>query len=172
MTAFATLINDGTEAGRACALRPVTPVSGDFTYQTTDPATNRLIGTADVPHDVAGGHSQSFVFAFTPDAALDPTDVELRFDCSNSCGPAPVVRGLNTFLLSASEQPTPDVVALAATIDGDGIVKIPGETGTGVFSVASVNVGIGGAIRVEASTATAPALPSGWLGAGRRRLTV
>lgn len=151
VTAFATLINGGLALGEDCALRPVTAVPGEFIYQTTDSATNQLEGTANVPRDIPAQGSQSFVFAFTPDAALEPTDVELRFDCSNS-GPADVVTGLNTFLLSASEQPVPDVVALAATIGSNGIVEIPGENGTGVFSVASVNVGVGGTIRVSADS--------------------
>lgn len=90
--------------------------------------------------------------SFTPSAVIDPTDVELRFDCSNSCGPAPVVRGLNTFLLSATEQPAPDVVALVASLNGDGIVEIPADTNAGIFSVASVNLGAGGSITVAADT--------------------
>ena len=151
MTAFATLINAGTAVGEDCAVRPVTPVPCEFIYQTTNPATNQLVGIANVPRDIPAGAAQSFVFAFTPDAALEPTDVKLRFDCSNS-GPANVVTGLNTFLLSASEQPVPDVVALGATFQQNGIVDIPGVNGIGVFSVASVNVGAGGEIKVTADT--------------------
>ena len=40
----------------------------------------------------------------------------------------------------------PDVVALAATVSNDGVVSIPGASGTGVFAVATVNVGGGGTI--------------------------
>jgi hypothetical protein len=50
--------------------------------------------------------------------------------------------------LSASATPVPDLVALVATLNNDGIVSIPGANGTGVFSVASANVGAGGAITV------------------------
>jgi len=39
---------------------------------------------------------------------------------------------------------------LAATLNNDGIVNIPGATGTGVFSVASVNVGGSGSITASA----------------------
>jgi hypothetical protein len=49
-------------------------------------------------------------------------------------------------------------VALAATPTGDGIAIIPGVTGIGVFSVASVNVGTAGTISVSADTGGA-ALP-------------
>ena len=58
--------------------------------------------------------------------------------------------GLNTLLLSASPTPVPDIVALAASLDGDGRVKIPGTHGTGVLQVAAANVGATGTLTVSA----------------------
>jgi hypothetical protein len=46
--------------------------------------------------------------------------------------------GLNTVLLSASANPVPDIVALGATLSGDGIVNIPGVAGIGAFAVATI----------------------------------
>jgi len=43
-------------------------------------------------------------------------------------------------------------VALAATLTNDGIVNVAGAGGTGVFAVASVNVGTGSQITVTADT--------------------
>jgi hypothetical protein len=63
--------------------------------------------------------------------------------------------GLNTLLLSASTTPVPDIVALAGTLTNDGIVNVPGATGTGVFAVATSNVGAGGSITVSADTGSA-----------------
>ncbi len=60
--------------------------------------------------------------------------------------------GLNTLLLSASDFPVPDIVALGATLNNDGIVNIPGTNGTGVFAVATVNLGAGGMITASADT--------------------
>ena len=100
------------------------------------------------------GAAQSFVLAFTPTAAFPPTDVQLSFDCTNS-NPAPVNSGLNTLLLSASNTPVPDIVALAATITNDGIVNVPGTNGTGAFSVATVNVGASSSIIASADTGAA-----------------
>lgn len=84
-------------------------------------------------------------------AAFSPTEVELQFDCSNT-GAAPTFVGLNTLLLSASDTPTPDIVALAATLSGDGIADIAGVTGTGAFAVAVANVGVTGAITASVDT--------------------
>ena len=139
-TAFATMINAGQSTATSCSVVPITNIPATFLYQTTNPATNQIIGTPNTPVNVAGGAAQSFVLAFTPTAPFPPTDVQLSFDCTNS-NPAPVNSGLNTLLLSASNTPVPDIVALAATTTNDGIVNIPGANGTGAFAVATVNVG-------------------------------
>jgi len=87
-----------------------------------------------------------------------PIDVPITFRCANASG-APVVSGLDTLLLSASTTPTPDIIALAATLDGDGIVNIPGTTGTGFFAVATVNLSAAGLVSATASTPTGVELP-------------
>jgi len=48
----------------------------------------------------------------------------------------------------------PDIVALAASGD-PGYVDIPGATGTGVFAVATVNLGIDATITAAANTGAA-----------------
>ncbi len=153
-TAFATMINPATATATSCGITPVTSVPASFSYQTTDPATNALTGTPDTPVDIVAGGVQSFVFAFTPTATIPSTDVELAFDCANS-DPAPVTIGLNTLLLSASTNPVSDIVALAATPTGDGIVNLPGDTGANAFAVATVNVGSQGTITAAADTGSA-----------------
>jgi hypothetical protein len=90
-------------------------------------------------------------------APLAPTDVELRFGCDQA-ETARTIRGVNTLLLSASTQPTPDIVALAATADNDGIATVTPPSGTGAFAVAIVNVGAPGHIIASADTGAA-ALP-------------
>jgi len=150
-SAFATVINTSNTAATDCSIAPQTSVAADFAYQTTD-ASNALVGTPNTPTDIAAGGSQNFIFAFTPTATFSPTEVLLNYDCTNSV-PAPVTVGLNTLLLSASATPVPDIVALAATPTGDGIVDLPGTNGSNAFSVATVNVG-------STDTITASATPS------------
>jgi hypothetical protein len=58
--------------------------------------------------------------------------------------------GLNTLLFSASAMPVSDIIALAATLNNDGIVNFPGTNGTGAFAVAAVNV-----VATETITASA-----------------
>jgi hypothetical protein len=153
-TAFATIINAGSDTAILCAPALVTGLAATFTYQTTDPATNQVIGSANTPISVGAGAMQSFVFALTPTAPIAPTDVQLSFDCANT-DPAPINVGVNTLLLSASVTPVPDIVALAATATNDGVVNIPGTNGTGAFAVATVNVGANGSITASADTGSA-----------------
>jgi hypothetical protein len=139
-TAFATIINAATTTAVGCGITPLERLNAMFTYQTTDPMTNALTGTANAPVDVPAGGLQTFVIAFTPTSPFDLSDVSLIFTCENTIS-APIQSGLNTLLLSASAAPVPDIVALVATPSLDGIVTIPGAAGTGVFAVATVNVG-------------------------------
>ena len=155
VTAFATIINTGTTAGSGCSISPATSLPVTFVYQTTNPTTNALTGTANTPVSIAGNNgSQSFVVALTPSAAFAPTNVAFNFICSNVAS-APVVTGLNTLLLSASTTPTPDVVALAATMQNDGIVHVTGTPSEGEFAVATDNLGSGDTITVAANTGAA-----------------
>ena len=153
-TAFATIINSGTETATGCSLVPLTPMVGRYFFQTTNPATNEIIGTRNGRVDIAAGALQTFIFGVTPGETLEGVNVRLRYDCDNT-DPANFVVGINTLQLSASTTPVTDVVALAATESEDGIVNLAPATGNGVFAVATVNVGVSGTVFVEADTGSA-----------------
>ena len=149
--ALTTIINAGNNIGIECGLSLGSAIPATFAYQTTNPVTNQLTGTVNTPVNIAAGGSQSYVFAITPSAPFIASDVSIKAGCANS-SPAATIIGVNTLLLSASTSPVPDIVALAATASNDGIVNIPGATGTGAFAVASVNVGATATITVSADT--------------------
>jgi hypothetical protein len=154
-TAFATVIASGTEAATNCTIVPASNIPASFEFRMTNPETNAVTGGPNVPATIPPGGLQTFVVAFTPSAPFPTTAIELTFDCTN-IAPAPITRGVNTFLLSAATGPVPDIIALAATMTRDGIVNIPGADGTGAFAVATVNVGgAGGPITVSADTGDA-----------------
>ena len=153
-TAFATIVNGTRVAATDCGIAPLTAVPAAFSYQTTDPASNALIGTPDTPVDIRAGESQSFVFAFAPTAEIAPTDVQLIYDCANTQS-APITVGLNTLLLSASSTPVADVIALVATPTGNNIVDLEGNLGINAIAVAAINVGSQSTITASADTGTA-----------------
>lgn len=149
-TVFATVINAGTDTAIGCRITQVNTMPATLTVRTTD-ASNQVVGSP--PVDIPIGTAQTFLLGIKPTSAVAPVDVQFRFDCDNS-DPAPTVSGVNTLWFSAVSTLGPDVVALAATPSRDGIVGIPGPTGSGAFSVATVNVGAAGPITVSADTGT------------------
>jgi uncharacterized delta-60 repeat protein len=157
-TAFASIVAVGGGTATGCGIAPATLIPALFSYQTTDPATNQLMGSPNTPANIASGKVQTFVVAFTPTAALAPTEMHFTFDCANTDpvgtipDPVGTIPGVNTLLLSASTTPTPDIVALAATPTNDGIVNIPGPNGDAAFAIATVNVGSSSSITVTADT--------------------
>jgi uncharacterized repeat protein (TIGR01451 family) len=147
-TAFATILNAGTATASQCSIAMPPGFPGTFSYQTTD-AQNNLSGTPNTPADIPAGGGRMFMFATTPVVDLIEAEFAPVFACSNT--PATVsVPGVNTFLLSASASPTPDLAAVNATLGNDGIVDIPGDTGTGFFVAAAINVGTAGTITATA----------------------
>jgi hypothetical protein len=134
---------------------PGAPLAAALSFQTTDPSTNQLTGTAGTPVDIPAGGTQSFLVALTPTAEFPPTDVRFEIQGTNT-SKADTIPGLNTLLLSASTAPVPDIVAVAIIRDGTPAVQVDGPSGA-AFAVATANVGgIGGSITVSADTGATP----------------
>jgi hypothetical protein len=121
-TAFATIINAGTEPARGCRPRLLSPLPGQFSFQATD-SSNNAIGAPNSAVDIPPGGGQSYVLAITPTAPIAPVEARFAFECENA-GPAPSQDGLNTLLLSAAVEPIPDIVVLPATLNADGIANV------------------------------------------------
>ena len=116
-----------------------TIASGVLSFQATDPLTNASVGVPNQPFLLLPDVPQSLVLTLTPEVATSAEEVTFDFVCAE--GTAPIVPGTNTLLVSAEPTAPADVVALAATLQNDGIVSLPQGGGAGFFSVASVNLG-------------------------------
>ncbi len=147
VTAFGAMINTGGGVASSCApaLPPGFPAS--FLYQTTSPA-NVLVGSPSTPVNIAAGATQNFVFGLTPSLQINAAEIPVIFACTSATATSTV--GLNSFITSAGTAATPDMVAIGVTPSNDGIVDIPGNTGTGLFAAAVVNIGAAGAITATA----------------------
>lgn len=137
-----------------CRISPDSVIPGGFySVRETDPLTNAPIGPEKPVFDLYSG-SRSFVFGLKPNTALDSHRINLAIFCDGG------IRGMvkseiNTFRLSASLNPVPDIIALSATASGDGILRL--NNGVGAFSISAVNVGAsGGNLRAKL-----PLLPAG-----------
>jgi len=140
-TAFAAIVNGGATTATGCGIsNPILSTNpgslgATFLYQTTDPRTNALVGTANTPASIPPGGLQTYLIALTPSGQpITNGIVEFMFSCAG-VAPAPVILDVNTLRLSSRGDA--DVLAISGTPLNDGIVHIPGANGTGVFVVAT-----------------------------------
>lgn len=153
VTAFATVINTSGKALSNCTVSlNGFPVA--LSYTETNPATNQPVGTPNTPFPLAIGATQTLVLGLTPSAALAPTQLPIVFGCSGA-QPAPSLPGLNTVLLSAAATQPPDIVTLAATPSGDGVVRMPSVGQPQAFAIATDNLGTDATITVSVNEGTA-----------------
>jgi sugar lactone lactonase YvrE len=155
-TIFASIVNAGASPLGSCRiLLPVTAPAGlVLHYQTTDATTNTLTGTPDTPAAIAGNNGlQSFLVTLAGAEPVAAAAMPFDFTCLGTA-PAEVVSGVDTIDLVLATGPVPDVIALAATPTGNGVVAAP-VGGAGAFAVASDNVGAGGALIVSVDTGAA-----------------
>jgi uncharacterized repeat protein (TIGR03803 family) len=158
-TAFATILNSGA-AATSCGIAPATPVPATFSFQTTDPATNKLSGSPNTPVAIGAGKAQTYLVAFAATSPLAPTNVVLGFGCATGGAVAPIV-GVNTLLMTFGATPVPDMIAVGLTPSNDGYAHTGGPSGTGLFVIASTNIGTSAALtaRVRVSDPTLPLSP-------------
>jgi len=149
-TVFATILNAAPVAASVCEIALDTTMPATLSYQALDRVTTRPIAAPDTPVDIPSGGDQPYLISLTANSPIAPTEVVLSFHCA-SMPPAPVVSGVNTLLFSAPESPSADVIAVVATLAGNGIVDVP-AAGTGVFAVATSNVGVSASLTVAADS--------------------
>ena len=155
---FATMLNAGGTTLTNChvALPASAPSGLALTYQTTNPATNQPTGTPNTPVSIAAGQGQSFVLSFAVPSSLTDLAQGVVFACDNVTNAASI-EGVDTLDLTVSASPVADIVALAATAAGNGVLHVPAG-GAGAFAAASINVGATATLTVSADLGGA-ALP-------------
>jgi len=153
---FASIINTGPTPLDDCQIvLPVTaPSDLTLSYQTTNPATNGLVGTANTPATIAANDGVlSFAILFQSASAFSAPAMPLVFDCLGAA-PAAIVTGVDTVDLVMSDTPIADIIVLSATSTDDGIVNVP-NGGVGAFAVASINLGVTTPLTVSVDTGDA-----------------
>ena len=155
-TAFATIINTGA-AANSCGIAPAFPVPATFLFQTTNPTTNALTGTANTRVSIPAGGTQTFLISYKANGAMDSSDVVMAFECAG-VDPAQTIVGVNTLKLTFDTNPVPDMIALGATPSNDGFSRTGGPSGTGLYVIASTNLGVSAPLtaRIRLSNAAMP----------------
>lgn len=160
-TAFATIANGGSVTAENCSISLLNVIKGGFSYQTTDPNTNALTGTADTPVDIPAGQNQSFLITFTPvqeffNNPVPFTTEPLEFLFSCSTGQANQIAGVNQWLMASGTTLTADAIAVAQTTTNDGILYLGGTETTGAIGMAVVNIGASDSLTIRRGNANAP----------------
>ncbi len=141
-TAFLSVINPASagNTARQCRLVLHGAAPGVFSYQTTDPATNALTGSADTPVDIPAGGLQTFLFTLQSASSWTAGDLVISADCENR-RMGDVQPGVNTFDFISTNLQIADIVAVAATVKTPGVVELPSAGGSAAFAVATTNLG-------------------------------
>ncbi|WP_421791609.1 hypothetical protein [Hyphobacterium sp.] len=142
-TFFATIINNSDVDGTNCRIEPDGWPFAYWTFAQTNPATNERIGNYFQPVDIPARGSASFLGIFQPVGEIPSNAISFSFECDNS-GSAPQFLDVNTFRLSASSTPGPDIVMSNATPAGGGVARLPSNSGVTVMAVAAINIGVAG----------------------------
>jgi hypothetical protein len=139
-TIFASVINSGDATATNCRVAlgfgadPALSVS----YSPADGAGN-INGPADTPVSINAAATQQFVVAVTASSAFTGS-VPLTYVCDN--GQAISATGLNDLSLHATLAAGPDVITIASTLSGDGIMNT-NANGRAIISIAALNIGSG-----------------------------
>ncbi|MDB5397606.1 MAG: calcium-binding protein [Rhodospirillales bacterium] len=150
---FVTAINPTGQAFTNCfaTLNNLGGDTGGFGFQRTDPQTNRPIGAIGDHFDIPPAGAQTWIQFLDPAQAHGTQEVQVDIVCDGFAKPAVPTVGVDTFAFSVDPTRPPDLVALAATVSGDGVARVP-VNGTGAFAVATINLGGSGTITVAPNT--------------------
>ena len=159
-TVFTTVINDSGIVAEGCSFALTNNPGGmEFSYAQTDSA-NQIVGDFDAPFEIAPNSNASFVMLLRSDQPIAPVQLRWAATCSRGTGTS-AIDGVNTLQFSAAESPSPDLLAIAATLQNDGVMHMQGDStgnSTGVAGIAAVNIGAAGTLSVRPRVTSAPDL--------------
>jgi hypothetical protein len=97
------------------------------------------------------------VIAILAGAPYPSTNVQFTFICDGVAAAA-LIGGVNTLLLTFDANPVPDMIAVGLTPSNDGFAHTGGNGGTGLFVIASDNIGLSASLTARARLSN-PSLP-------------
>ena len=134
------------DAATNCRIFGNSVPSNVFNYWATDPATNASVGDANPVFDIPVGGVRTFAVAESFYSSRGRRSIWPRVLCDGAI--ARRTAGFNQAQIAVADFPTPDVVAIGATLSGDGIVSAAAGNWT-AYSVAALNLGVAGPVTVS-----------------------
>ncbi len=151
LTVFAAMQNYGTASASNCRIELNSGYSGNvpitLNYQTTNEF-NQLVGTVNQPVTIAAGAVQNFLIELTGSGPLASRDLGFDFICDEAR--APLYPGVNSLRITISDTAIPDLIPIAVSLSGDGVLRITEAGGASAFAAAVVNIGDAATVRVRA----------------------
>jgi hypothetical protein len=144
VTAFATIINAGPTLATNCRI-VVADASFGFQYQATN-TFNQPIGSPNTAVSIPSNQAQQFVISFRPTSTRYVLAAP-SFVCDGQT--APRFYWTNDFVLNVDTVQQADIIPIAITPSGDGVLRIPSAGGTGIMVASAVNIGPSSTITVE-----------------------
>jgi streptogramin lyase len=158
VTVFASILNNSDTAQTGCGIASVSSLPEVlFSFQTTDTATNTPTGTQNTRVAIPAHTVQSFLVSFLAAAPQVPTIFQLGYDCDGVDATATIV-GVNTMLTTFDTNPVPDMIAVGLTPSNDGFAHTGGNSGTGLFALATDNIGASASLTARVRLSN-PSLP-------------
>ena len=152
VTAFASVTNAGAANATGCTIaKPADGLPYTLIYAQRLPPNLTSLGPTNASFDLAPGdaNAKHFLLVLTPSAAMS-SNISIVFDCTNTA-PAPTYIGVNSFQLTATAAPTPDVIATVGTPNDGGIIAIAPNGGR-IVATAAMNIGQTATISARLST--------------------
>jgi len=148
-TVFATVLNASSIVAESCAVVLQNNPGVSFEYQLTNEENQLMPDGLNAAFDITAQGAVTFVFRVTATQVTQATSLEFDVLCSRGSGPLRI-DGVNTLLFSSDTVEAADILAIAATVENDGIMHIPRvlPNSTGVAGVAAVNIGAAGQLSV------------------------
>lgn len=143
VTAFMSIVSRATTPAQSCRITAPNGAPVTLRYQRLNPS-GVPIGAANPVFDLQAGGTASLLLTLTPIAETGTQSFTLFPDVVCENARLVPINGVNSLLVSAGLSALPDILSIAATPSGDGIITIP-TTGNRVsfMTVAAVNIGAG-----------------------------
>ena len=162
ISAFLSAINAGAERLEGCRVTNPHP-DIVFRYQLYDRQTGSLVPGTDPVFAVLPAEPGmapppvDLVFFAAPGREMPPRALGFPVSCADGTE-TPEYEDINTLTLGSFASQPADIIAIASTTAGNGIVDLDGRTGEGLFRVAAVNIGSRAEILVRTEAGGAESL--------------
>jgi hypothetical protein len=142
ISAFLSVVSRTSSPAQSCQVTAPAGAPVTLGYNQLD-TNGDPVGPDSPLFDIDPGGALNFVIGMTPTTQTGPDGYSFLpvITCQNA-SLDPIV-GVNDVLLNIGPAPTPDILSIAATPSGDGVIRIATPGGLQFMSASALNIGVG-----------------------------